>query len=116
MLGLPQAPGGRQEITHQTGRPGQGSAQPANPLTHDHWGEGWSQGLPPPSCSELPPNSEEVGVWRRWSLLGSGTTYHFESRIGTMRGPELKAQRLPDSVIVLLIIKHLGRCCVTWLP
>lgn len=50
-------------------------------------------------------------MWRRWSLLGSGTTCLFESRIGTMRGPELKAQRLPDSVIVLLIIKHLGRCC-----
>lgn len=48
--------------------------------------------------------------------MGSGTTCPFESLIGSMRGSELKTQPLPDSVIVLLIIKHFGRCCVIWLP
>lgn len=48
--------------------------------------------------------------------MGSGATCPFGSLIGTMRGPELRTQALPDLVIVFLIIKRFGRCWATRLP
>lgn len=80
--------------------PGTPSLEPPHPQLRELQGEG---------ASSEPPG--RLG----WSLAGWGTTLPFESLTGAMRVPELKTQSLPDLVIVLLIIKHVGRCDVIWL-